>query len=89
MSEANTTLKDPKDLYARAYQLSQELITLKEDLSELKNEFTFHKEFCKGGLDKSVVALTIKAAKARAQQDNLNDKISELEEIQGIIENYS
>jgi len=92
MSEANTeqaTPKDPKALYARAYQINQELITLKEDLSELKNEFTFHKEFCKGGLEKSVVALTLKAAKAKAQQDNLKEKIEELEEIEEIQNRYS
>ena len=84
-----TTLKDPKDLYRRAYQLSQELITLKEDLVELKGEFTYHKEYCKGGLDKGVVATTIKAAKAKAAQDNLKEKIEELQEIEEIQNRYS
>lgn len=83
------TLKDPKDLYRRAYQLSQELITLKEDLTELKNEFTFHKEFTKNGLDKGVVTTTIKAAKAAAAQDNLKEKIEELQEIEEIQNRYS
>lgn len=83
------TLKDAKDLYNRAYQLAQELITLKEDLAELKNEFVYHKEFNKGGLDKGVVGVTIKAAKAKASQDNLKEKIEELEEIEEIQNRYS
>lgn len=83
------TQKDPKDLYRRAYQLGQELITLKEDLAELKGEFAYHKEFNKGGLDKGVVATTIKAAKAAAAQDNLKEKIEELQEIEEIQNRYS
>ena len=82
-------VKQAKDLYARAYQLEQELLTLKEDLKELKGEFVFHKEYNVGGLDKELVAKTMKAAKAKAAQDNLAEKVSELEELQEIQELYS
>lgn len=82
-------LKNPQNLFNRAYQLEQELITLKEDLKELRQEFIFHKEFNTSGLDKEVVKRTMKAAKAKASQDNLKDKIEELEEIEEIQNKYS
>ena len=85
MSEA----KNPQDLYNRTYQLEQELLTLKEDIGELKNEFVFHKEYNVGGLDKETVKKVMKAAKAKAAQDNLIEKIEELEELQEIQETYS
>jgi DNA repair exonuclease SbcCD ATPase subunit len=82
-------VKDAKELYRRAYNIEQEILTLKEDLSELKGEFTFHKEYNPGGLDKDEVRKTMKAAKARAAQDNLKEKIEELEEIEQIQNKYS
>lgn len=82
-------VKEAKNLYARAYQLEQELLTLKEDLKELKGEFVFHKEYNVGGLDKETVQKTMKAAKHRASQDNLAEKVSELEELQEIQELYA
>lgn len=84
-----TQLKDPKSLYDRTYQLEQELLTLKEDLKELKGEFVYHKEYNQGGLEKDVVVKTMKAAKAKAAQDNLKEKIEELEEIEEIQNRYS
>lgn len=82
-------VKEAKNLYARAYQLEQELLTLKEDLKELKGEFLFHKEYNTGGLDKETVQKTMRAAKAKAAQDNLAEKVSELEELQEIQELYA
>lgn len=82
-------VKEAKNLYARTYQLEQELLTLKEDLKELKGEFVFHKEYNTGGLDKELVQKTMKAAKAKAAQDNLAEKVSELEELQEIQELYA
>jgi uncharacterized protein (UPF0335 family) len=84
-----TQPKDPKELYNRTYQLEQELITLKEDLREIKGEFTFHKEFSPGGLDKDVVKKIMKAARAQAAQDNLRGKADELNEIAELQEKYS
>lgn len=84
-----TQLKDPKELYDRTYQLEQELLTLKEDLKELKGEFVYHKEYNPGGLEKDVVVKTMKAAKAKAAQDNLKEKIDELQEIEEIQNRYS
>lgn len=84
-----TQLKDPKELYNRTYQLEQELITLKEDLKELRVEFVAHKEFNPGGLDKELVKKIQKAAKAQAAQDNLRDKADELNEIAEIQDKYS
>lgn len=85
MSEA----KSPQDLYNRTYQLEQELLTLKEDLGELKNEFVFHKEYCVGGMPKEDVRKIMRAAKAKAAQDNLIEKIEELQEIEEIQNRYS
>ena len=84
-----TQLKDPKELYDRTYQLEQELLTLKEDLKELKGEFVYHKEYNPCGLEKDVVVKTMKAAKAKAAQDNLKEKIDELQEIEEIQNRYS
>lgn len=82
-------LKDPQELYNRSYQLEQELITLKEDLKELRDSFTAHKEFNPGGLDKGYVKKVMRAAKAQAAQDNLRDKMEELNEIAEIQDKYS
>lgn len=81
-----TQLKDPKALYDRTYQLEQELLTLKEDLKELKGEFVYHKDYNQGGLEKDVVVKTMKAAKARAKQDDIKKRIGELEELETIME---
>ena len=78
--------KDPQALFNRTYQLEQELLTLKEDLAELKGEFVFHKEYNSGGLDKDTVKKVMKAAKARAKQDDIKKRIGELEELETIME---
>lgn len=83
------TQKDPQALFNRTYQLEQELLTLKEDLAELKGEFVFHKEYNSGGLDKDTVKKVMKAAKSKAAQDNLVEKIEELQEIEEIQNRYS
>lgn len=84
-----TEQKDPQALFDRSYQLEQELITLKEDIGELKGEFSYHKDYCPNGLDKDDVKKIMKAAKAKAAQDNLKDKIAELTEIEEIQNKYS
>lgn len=82
-------MKEKQSLYNRAYQLSQEIITLQEDLKELAGEFTYHKEYCTDGFDKKEVKKIIKAAQAAAKQDDLKSKAEELEELQEIQETYS
>lgn len=84
-----TQLKDPQELYNRTYQVEQELITLKEDLKDLRESFSVHKEFNPGGLDKDYVKKVMKAAKAQAAQDNLRGKMEELNEIAEIQDKYS
>lgn len=81
-------MKDKQNLYSRAYQLAQEIITLQEDLKELKGEFSYDKEYNTDGFDKKEVAKIIKAAVAAAKQDNLESKSEELLELASIIDNY-
>lgn len=80
---------EKKNLFNRAYQLEQEILTLTEDLKELKGEFVFHKEYNTSGFDKKEVEKILKAAKAKAKQDDLTAKAEELNEIQQIQELYS
>ena len=82
-------MKEKQDLYKRAYQLSQEIIMLQEDLKELVGEFTYHKEYNTEGFEKSEVKKIIKAAQAKAKQDDLKAKAEEIEELQEIQETYS
>lgn len=55
-------MKEKQDLYKRAYQLSQEIIMLQEDLKELAGEFTYHKEYNTEGFEKGEVKKIVKAA---------------------------
>ena len=82
-------MKDKQNLYSRAYQLAQEIITLQEDLKELKGEFSYDKEYNTDGFDKKEVTKIIKAAVAKAKADDLKSKAEELEELQEIQETYS
>jgi len=82
-------VKEKQDLYKRAYQLSQEIIMLQEDLKELAGEYTYHKEYNTDGYDKSEVKKIVKAAQAKAKSDDLKAKAEELEELQVIQETYS
>ena len=82
-------MKEKQDLYKRAYQLSQEIIMLQEDLKELAGEYTYHKEYNTDGYDKSEVKKIVKAAQAKAKSDDLKAKAEELEELQEIQETYS
>ena len=82
-------MKDKQSLYSRAYQLAQEIITLQEDLKELKGEFSYDKEYNTDGFDKKEVSKIIKAAVASAKQDNLENKSEELLELVSIIESYA
>jgi len=82
-------MKDKQNLYSRAYQLAQEIITLQEDLKELKGEFSYDKEYNTEGYDKKEVAKIIKAAVAKAKEDDLKTKADELNELQEIQETYS
>lgn len=77
--------KNVKDLFNRAYNVEQEIIMLKEDLKELKVEFEYHKEDNTSGLEKSVVKDAMRAAKAKAAQDNLKEKAEELLAIDKLI----
>jgi uncharacterized protein (UPF0335 family) len=82
-------MKDKQNLYSRAYQLAQEIITLQEDLKELKGEFSYDKEYNTDGFDKKDVTKIIKAAVAKAKADDLKTKAEELNELQEIQETYS
>ena len=82
-------MKDKQNLYSRAYQLAQEIITLQEDLKELKGEFSYAKEYNTDGFDKKEVSKIIKAAVAKAKEDDLKTKADELNELQEIQETYS
>lgn len=74
-----------KALFLRSYNVSQEIITLQDDLREIKGEFEYHKEYNVKGLPKEVVKLIMKAASAKAKQDNLKEKAQELIEIDELI----
>lgn len=82
-------MKEKQSLYNRAYQLAQEAITDKEDMKELSGEFTYDKEYNTDGFDKSEVKEIIKAAVAKAKQDDLKAKAEELSKLQEIQEMYS
>jgi len=84
MSELNM-----QNCFNRAYQLASEINMLQEDLKELKNEFSHDKEYNVNGFPKKDVAKTIKAAVAKAKQDDLKGKAEELNEIAAIQEKYS
>lgn len=74
------------NLFQRTYNLEQEVIQAKELQKELKEEFEYHKEFNTSGLDKKLVQKIMKAAKAKASQDDLKAKSEELLEINQLIE---
>lgn len=82
-------MKEKQALFDRTYQLEQEILTLQEDLKELKGEFVYHKEYNTDGFDKDEVAKIQKAAKAKAKSDDLKAKADELNEIQQIQDTYS
>lgn len=82
-------MKELQSLYSRAYQLAQEIITLQEDLKELTGEFTYEKDFNTEGFEKNVVKNIVKAAVAKAKQDDLQGKADVLKELQDIQEMYS
>lgn len=82
-------MKERQSLYSRAYQLAQEAIVNKEDVKELVVEFTYDKEYNTEGFDKSEVKNIVKAAQAKAKQDNLAKKVEELNKLQQIQEAYS
>lgn len=82
-------MKERQSLYSRAYQLAQEAIVNKEDVKELIGEFTYDKEYNTEGFDKVEVKNIVKAAQAKAKQDNLAEKVEELNKLQQIQEAYS
>ena len=80
---------EKQELFNRSYQLEQEILTLQEDLKELKGEYTFHKEDNTEGFPKDEVAEVMKAAKAKAKADDLLAKAEEFKKLQEIQELYS
>lgn len=82
-------MKEKQDLYNRAYQLAQEAITNKEDTKELAGEFTYDEDFNTAGFDKAEVKDIIKAAQAKAKQDDLQAKADEFTKLKSIQELYS
>lgn len=82
-------MKEKQSLYNRAYQLAQEALVNKEDVKELVGEFTYDKEYNTDGFDKNEVKDIVKAATAKVKQDNLAEKVEELNKLQQIQEAYS
>lgn len=82
-------MKEKQSLYNRAYQLAQEAITNKEDMKELAGEFTYDKEYNTEGFEKQEVKDIVKAAVAKAKEDDLQGKADELSKLQEIQELYS
>lgn len=82
-------MKEKQSLYSRAYQLAQEAIVNKEDMKELAGEFTYNEDYNTEGFDKKEVKDIIKAAQAKAKQDDLQAKADELTKLQEIQELYS
>lgn len=82
-------MKDKKELFRRAYNLEQEIVQAQELLKDLKQEFSFDKEFNTQGLPKKEVAKVLRAAKAKAAQNNLKEKAEELLEVDSLIDELS
>jgi len=82
-------MKERQSLYDRAYQLEQEILTLNEDLKELKGEYTYEKEYNTDGFPKADVADIMKAAKAKVREDDLKAKAEEFNKLQEIQDMYS
>lgn len=82
-------MKEKQELYNRAYQLEQEILTLSEDLKELKGQYTYEKEYNNDGFPKADVADIMKAAKAKVKQDDLKAKAEEFSKLQEIQDLYS
>lgn len=82
-------MKELQDLYTRTYNLQTEILTLQEDLKELKGEFTFHKEYNVEGYEKDEVKDVMKAAAAKAKSDDLQAKSEEYAKLQELQDLYS
>lgn len=82
-------MKEKQALFDRTYQLEQEILTLQEDLKELKGEYTYEKEYNTDGYPKADVTDIMKAAKAKVKQDDLVAKADELNKLQEIQDMYS
>lgn len=80
--------KDPKELFQRYYNLEREVLDAKEFQKELKTEYR-QSEDNPNGLDKDEVNKIIKAAVSHAKNDNLKEKMGELQEIDSLVEMYS
>ena len=74
-----------RDLFNRTYNLEQEIVQAKELQKELKGEFEYHKEMNTSGLEKDVVKKVMKAAVAKAKQDQLEQKANDLLELNELI----
>ena len=81
-----TSVQDMKrDLFNRTYNLEQEVVQAKELQKELKGEFEYHKELNTSGLEKEIVKKVMKAAVAKAKQDQLEQKANDLLELNELI----
>ena len=74
-----------RDLFNRTYNLEQEVVQAKELQKELKGEFEYHKELNTSGLEKEIVKKVMKAAVAKAKQDQLEQKANDLLELNELI----
>lgn len=78
-----------KELFQRAFDLETEVMEAQELLKELKAEATYNEDSNPKGLHKDDVADILRAAKAHAKQNNLKEKIEELQAIDTLIEELS
>lgn len=73
-------------LFNNLLQLERELLVLQEDIKMLKSDNTYHQDNNPKGIEKDVVNNVAKAAKAKARETDLLEKIEELQAIDEIIQ---
>lgn len=78
---------DREELFSRAFNLETEVLDAQELLKELKADATYSEDNPKG-LQKDDVANILRAAKAHAKQNDLKEKIEELQAIDTLIEEF-
>ncbi len=63
-----TDIKKQKTLFNQAVHLMIEKMVLDQDLKQLKEDFTYHKQHNTDGMDKNTVKLVMKAASLQAKE---------------------
>jgi len=79
-------MKDRKELVKSGYNIAKAIVQAQELLKELNPDFSYDKDVCTDGLPKKDVAKILRAAKAKAAQNNLKEKAEELLEVDALID---